>query len=146
MPSIWLTEDIMRVTHCHLATTFLWLTAVLTLGCHDSTAPAAPTTGAIEITVSTAGASIDIDPGGYTLSIDTGPAEAVGVNTAVRIGDLRAGPHLVRLDGLAPNCSLSGTNPRWVDVTTDGAASPVSFAVSCIAKSEIDPGAGYWDY
>jgi hypothetical protein len=135
----------MHPTPYYLAAT---LAAIATLGCgHDSNELAAPPpTGAIEITVSTTGASIDIDPDGYTLTIDTRPAEAVGVNTAVRVGGLRAGPHLVRLDGLAPNCSVSGTNPRWVDVTTDGAASPVSFAVSCIAKPEIGPGAGYWDY
>jgi hypothetical protein len=145
-----LTEDIMHITHCYVAATFLGLAAILTMGCDDSTGPATPTTGAIEITVSTAGENIDVDPDGYVLSIVAGPglprwlpAHSVGVNATVKVGPLPTGKYLVRLDGLAPNCSVSGTNPRSVDVITDEAASPVSFSVSCIAKAD---GPGDWDY
>ena len=102
----------MRVTSYYLGATFLGLAAILTLGCDDSRPPAGPVTGAIEITVATASASIDIDPDGYSLSIDGGPGLPVGVNAAVTIGALPTGKHLVRLDGVAPNCSVSGTNPR----------------------------------
>jgi hypothetical protein len=144
MLSLWLTEDIMRVTHYHLAAAFLGLAGVLILGCGDSAGPAAPPTGAIEITVSTASASVDIDPNGYSVSVDGRPGQAVGVNAAVTFGSLSTGTHLVQLGDLALNCSVSGTNPRSVDVNADGAASPVSFAVSCIAMTET--GAGDWDY
>ena len=58
-----------------LATTLLVL-AMLSLGCDDSTGPV---TGAIGITVSTAGETIDRDPNGYILSIDGGQTQAVGV-------------------------------------------------------------------
>lgn len=133
----------MHVTRCYLAATFLGLAAILTLGCDDSTGPPALPTGAVEITVSTTSANIDLDLDGYTVSIDGRPGPAVGVNATVTIGFLPSGTHLVRLDGLASNCSVSGTNPRSVDVTSDTAASSVTFAVSCGAKTD---GAGGWDY
>ena len=112
-----------------LATTFLVL-AMLSLGCDDSTGPL---TGAIGIIVSTAGETIDRDPNGYILSIDGAQAQAVDVNAALSIANLPAGTHLVRLDGLAPNCSISGTNPRSVEVVANFVA--VSFSVSCIANT-----------
>ena len=112
-----------------LATTFLVL-AMLSLGCDDSTGPL---TGAIGITVSTEGETIDRDPNGYILSIDGAQAQAVDVNAALSIANLPAGTHLVRLDGLAPNCSISGTNPRSVEVVANFVA--VSFSVSCIANT-----------
>jgi hypothetical protein len=132
----------MRATHGYLAATFLGFAAILTLGCDDSTGPAQPTTGAIQITVSTAGATVDIDPDGYTLSIDRGPGQAVAVNAAVTIGALSSGKHHVRLDGLASNCSVNGSNPRSVEVIAGQSAAPLSFAVSCFAPS----GGGGWDY
>jgi Tol biopolymer transport system component len=113
----------------HLATTLLAL-AMLSLGCDDSTAPV---TGAIGITVSTVGDTIDRDHDGYALSVDGGPAQAVSVNASLTIASIPPGNHLVRLDGLAPNCSVSGTNPRSVEVVANFVA--VSFSVSCIAKT-----------
>jgi hypothetical protein len=136
----------MRATPDYLVATFLGLAAVLTPGCGgDSTGPAgqaAPPTGVIEITVSTVSEIVDVDPDGYTLSIDGGLSYTVGVNATVRIGGLPTGSHLVRLDGLAANCSVSGTNPRSVDVIADEAALPLSFSVECVATT----GKGDWDY
>ena len=132
----------MRATQGYLAATLLGLAAVLTPGCHDSTEPAVTATGAIEITVSTAGETVDIDPDGYTLSIDGGRGRAVAVNAAVTIGALPRGKHLVRLDGLAPNCSVDGASVSSVEVITDAGTSRVSFSVSCGPTSE----GGGWDY
>ena len=119
----------MRITRYHLAT-LVGLAAMLTLGCSDSTGP---TTTSVLVTVLTAGT--EADPDGYTLSIDDGPGQAVGVNATVTIDGLPTGNHLFRLDGLASNCSVSGTNPRSVDVIAVNAASPisVSFSVSCLS-------------
>jgi len=128
------------MTHRFLAATFLGVAAIVALGCHDSTGSTAPGTGAIEITVATEGTITDIDPDGYTLSIDGGLGQAVGVNATVTIGALPTGRHFVRLDGLAANCSISGTNPRSVNVTADNSAPTVSFSVSC------NSGPGPWDY
>lgn len=135
----------MGVTSDHYATASLALAAILTLGCGDSTgplAPAPPPTGAIEVTVLTESASVDVDPDGYTLSVDGGSSQAVGVNATVTIGALSTGTHLLRLDGLAVNCSVSGANPRSVDVIVDERASPVSFSVTCVTTT----GKGDWDY
>lgn len=136
----------MRITH-YLAATLFGLAAILTLGCDDSTGPAAPTTGTIVVTVSTVSDNTNVDPGGYILSIDGGPGEAVGINASVTIGALPRGNHLVRLDGLASNCSVSGTNPRSVNVIALNTASPiaVAFSVSCSAAGGSS-GAGDWDY
>src|ERR1700730_6235955 len=135
----------MHKTPHYLATALLGLAAILTAGCGDSTVavPISPPMGAIEITVSTAGAITDIDPDGYFLSIDGGPKQPVGVDATVRVGGLRMGKHLVRLDGLAPNCALNDGSLRSVDVIADAATSTVSFTVTCLS---IDSGAGGWDY
>ncbi|MEJ7760312.1 MAG: hypothetical protein WKF55_12075 [Gemmatimonadaceae bacterium] len=109
--------------------------AVLSLGCGDSTGPA---TGAVAVSVSTTGAAVDLDPDGYSLSIDGGTGQAVAVNSAVTLADLPPGNHLVRLDGLAPNCSIQGSNPRSVDVIAgrEGRSTvSVSFSVTCIPRS-----------
>jgi hypothetical protein len=134
----------MRATHRYLAATSLGVAAILMLGCDDSSGLPAPMTGAIEITVSTTGADVDIDPDGYTLGIDGGPGQAVGVNAAVIIGPLSMGRHLVLLGGVAPNCSVSGTNPKWVDVISGKETSSLPFAVSCTRQTETQPGP--WDY
>jgi hypothetical protein len=141
----------MSKNHFYLVATFIGLTPMLTMGCGDSPGPIVPTTGAIEITVSTASENVAVDPDGYVLSVvaEPGlriwlPAHSVGVNAIVTVVALPTGKYLVRLDGLAPNCSVSGTNPRSVDVITDEAASTVSFSVSCLAQT--DTGAGDWDY
>jgi len=144
----------MRVITDSLAVTLLGLAAILTLGCDDSrepeppSAPAAAAKGAIEITVSTEGADIDVDPDGYTVTINAGlntnggSSRVVDANTTVTVGALRRGSYRVRLDGLAPNCNVSGTNPRWVEVVTDESISTVTFVVLCFDKSS----AGAWDY
>jgi len=135
----------MRSSRFYLATAFLGLSAILAMGCGDSTAPVwtAPPMGAIEITVSTASAITDIDPDGYFLSIDDGPLQPVRVDATMTIGGVRLGTHLVSLYGLAANCAVNGTNVRSVELTTQGAASIVSFAVTCLPP---DSGPGPWDY
>jgi hypothetical protein len=135
----------MHKTPHYLATVLLGLAASLSAGCDDSgaAAPAAPQMGTIEVSVSTAGAITDIDPDGYFLSIDEGPNQAVAVDATVTIGGVRLGAHLVRLDGLAANCTINGANLRSVSVIADAAKSTVSFAVTCFPP---DSGAGEWDY
>lgn len=108
------------------------LAIILAVACDDSPGVTEPLTGSITITVQTAGAVIDLDPNGYTLSIDSGPSQALPVNIALTIPDLAPGSHLVLLDGLSPNCSVAGTNPRPVDVGgTGNSAASVTFSVSC---------------
>jgi len=125
----------MRVHHNCVAATFLGLAAVLALGCSDAIAPALPATGAIEITVLTAGAIVDLDADGYALIIDGGQPHAIAVNGALTIADVAPGNHLVGLSGLAATCTVTSPNPIEVNVTASK-ASTAAFSVSCAAPEE----------
>lgn len=124
----------MHRIHYFVDATSLGLAAILTVGCDNSVAPVTPTEGEIVIVVSTTGSTDAVDPDGYTLSIDGGPAQPLGINALVTVGSLPWGKHLIRLEGLASNCSLSslsGTNPRNVDLSPDKSHPAISFDVSC---------------
>ncbi len=128
----------MHANRNYLAAAFLGVTMSLTLGCDDSMGPPTPATGSIHVVILTSGLSVNLDPDGYTLSVDGGAAQAVPVNTGVlgmTIPGVSPGPRLVRLDGLAPNCTVSGTNPRSVAVVAGVASLTVSFSVTCIPKT-----------
>jgi hypothetical protein len=92
----------------------------------DVTAPP-PTTGSLTVTTSTAGA--DLDPDGYTVSVDGGGSQSDGDNGSVTFGDLSSGSHTVTLSGLAGNCQ-AGSTSQTVSVPAGGSAS-ASFAVTC---------------
>jgi hypothetical protein len=141
-----LTEDVMHLTRNPLSSALVGLAAILTLACSDSIGPPAPTTRAIVVTVSTVGATIDEEaPGAYRLTIDGGRGLPVGVNATVTIGGVSKGNHFIQLDGLAPNCSVDGTNPRHVAVTPGGVALLVTFDVLCVVTAPGgDPSP--WDY
>ncbi len=134
---------VIHPSHPHRSAIFLALAGIFTVGCIGVIDPLPSTTGAIMITVSTAGAGID--PDGYTLTIDSQPAQRVGINAVVSFGSLVRGEHVVRLDGLSPNCSVTGGNVRSVDVVNSTPGSPlsVSFSVSCAGDGD---GTGGWDY
>lgn len=133
----------MRVARSPLAAPLLGLASLLMLGCADA-ASGPDASGALEITVSTSSAPIDVDPDGYTLSIDGGPAQAVSVNGLLAVGALSSGVHIVRLAGLASNCSVDGLNPFAVIVEASRVVTPVSIKVACFSAAES--GAGSWDY
>jgi len=87
------------------------------------------TTGALEAIVSTTG--VDLDPDGYTLVLDGGASsQPVGINGMVTFDDLAPGMRQVELTGVAANCTVSGSNPRMVDVTAGSTAS-TTFNVEC---------------
>lgn len=131
--------------HSQRFASFLALAGLFTFGCIGAIEPLPKATGTIMIIVSTAGASIDLDADGYILSIDSKPGQAVDVNALVTLGSLALGEHVVRLDGLAPNCSIAGGDARSVDLVNRTSASPVaiSFSVSCVGDGS---GADKWDY
>ncbi len=89
-----------------------------------------PDVGSVHVTTATTG--VDLDPDGYAVSVDGGAGQAVGGSAALTLSDLRSGEHLVRLDGLAPNCAVSDASPRPVTVAF-GATAEVAFAVACVA-------------
>jgi WD40 repeat protein len=87
----------------------------------------AATSGTIRVNTSTSGSPAD--PDGYTVRLDGGMPQAIGLNASVTYADQSLGSHSVQLAGLANNCSVSGANPRTVSVT--GGTTTVDMAVTC---------------
>ena len=92
------------------------------------------TTGSLEITASTTGASVD--PDGYTVSLDGSERGVLATNSSVTVGGLIAGNHAAGLGGVAANCQVQGDNPREVTVVA-GASVTVAFAVICAAPPAV---------
>ena len=89
-----------------------------------------PTTGNLEITARTTGESPD--PDGYTVSIDGGAGEALGVSGTLEREGVTSGEHRVELSGVDGNCVVEGANPRTVTVIADQLVRD-TFAVACTA-------------
>jgi hypothetical protein len=80
------------------------------------------------IQITSAGASSD--PDGYTVRVDDGEWQAIGIQGTLTVPGLAPGVHSVFLGGLASQCGIYGDNP--VNVTI-GAAFMVTaaFTVAC---------------
>ena len=81
----------------------------------------------IRVTTATTGAPLDTD--GYSLSVDGGAGQAIGINASLTLS-VSAGDHSVAVAGLASNCTIAEVNPRPVTVSA-GAQASVSFTVTC---------------
>ncbi len=115
----------MRALPCRIALLSMWCLAT---ACGQDTTE--PVTGGLELTLSTTGR--DLDPDGYTVTVDAGNPLAVPPNGSVSIPDLAPGVHTVSLAGLASNCAL--TTPAPLEVTVPGAAGAVAnVEVTCTA-------------
>ena len=84
--------------------------------------------GNLTVTTSTGGSSLDAD--GYTVAVDGGASQPIGINSGVTFSGLAAGSHSVVLSGVAGNCSVSGGTSRTVTVPSGGTVT-VSFSASC---------------
>jgi PKD domain-containing protein len=80
--------------------------------------------------VSTSTTGSDLDPDGYTVAVDGGQGQPIGINGSVPFNGLAAGAHNVQLSGLAANCTVSGANPQTVNVPSGGTAT-APFSVNC---------------
>jgi hypothetical protein len=89
---------------------------------------APPPTGSLEITTRTTGENIDSN--GYTCLLDFNSSDPMGVNQTAILSGLSVGDHSVALAGIADNCRLSGSNPRWVSVAADQTAQ-ITFSITC---------------
>ena len=76
----------------------------------------------------------DPDSDGYLVAIDVEDPEPLALLGSRIVTRLSPGPHAVTLSGVAPNCTVSGDNPRAVVVTL-GEITEVSFDVTCVAVS-----------
>src|SRR5690242_16973866 len=89
-----------------------------------------PQTGDLTVTAATMGSNLD--PDGYTVSVDGSQTRPLPTNGSVTFAGLSAGDHSVALSGVASHCSVSGPNPRTVTVTA-GSSARTDFSVSCAA-------------
>src|SRR4026209_2968297 len=87
-----------------------------------------PTTGTLQVTTTTTGD--DPDPDGYTVRLDGGEGQPIGVAATIERSELEPrADHTLLLEGLAPNCSVE-ENPRTVPITA-GQTTTSTFAVVC---------------
>jgi hypothetical protein len=89
-------------------------------------------TGSLRVTTATSGSPPD--PDGYTVSLDSGSPQAVGVAATTTFEGLEPRAHTVQLGGLAANCQAQGQNPRQVTVPA-GATSATTFSITCAATT-----------
>jgi hypothetical protein len=100
--------------------------------------PAGPDAGTGTLVVTAATTGQDLDPDGYGVTVDGGAVVAVPSDGQVVVGDLPAGDHSVQLSGLAPNCAISGDNPRTSTVTPGG-RTRIAFDIECgAATGEVE--------
>lgn len=96
--------------------------------------PVEPEPGSIEVRISTDGP--DIDPDGYSVSLDGSATRAAATNDTLVFSAVGHGDHTVSLSGLADNCAVGASNPRDVRVPA-GSRVFVSFPVTCDATSGV---------
>jgi Tol biopolymer transport system component len=101
------------------------LAAFLLAGCGSSAGVDVP---ALEIRTTTTGT--ELDPDGYSVTVDADPTKAIGLVDSLIVDPLSAGPHSVTLGGLADNCSVEGGPTVSVTVET-GKTATVAYAVVC---------------
>jgi hypothetical protein len=92
------------------------------------------TKGDLDVTIVTTGA--DLDPDGYTVTVDDATSQATGANGTVRFSAVAEGSHTVELSGVAANCTPQGSNPRTVTVVAGSVAS-TTFDVTCTATVTV---------
>src|SRR5436309_3895440 len=90
------------------------------------------TTGNLTVTTSTTGS--DLDPDGYTVTVDGPNSQAIATNNSngVTFTGLAAGSRSVALSGVAGNCTVSGGATQTVTVTA-GQTATLPFSVTCAA-------------
>jgi TolB protein len=108
------------------------LLAGLAAACQDPVAdPGLPATGALTVSVSTAGGAFDLD--GFVVMVDGDSAATVDVNDQVDIV-VREGLRSVGLSGLAPNCTAGSV--QQATVAADG-ESHLAVAAFCVPPTEL---------
>src|SRR5436309_1628845 len=80
-------------------------------------------TGDLRVTNTTTGSNLD--PDGYTVTVDKTTSQPMATNGSTTFTALAAGDHSVALSGVAANCSVAGANPQTVaELAGNGAIGP----------------------
>jgi hypothetical protein len=92
------------------------------VACRDTT------NGVVEVTTVTT--NIDLDPSGYSISIDQRVAAHIGPGAVVTIDRVPKGDRVIRLGDLTANCRVEGPNPRTLRVVLADTVR-TAFQVTC---------------
>jgi Tol biopolymer transport system component len=92
------------------------------------------TTGSLQITSATGGASPDAD--GYTITLDGADRGTLVASGAVTLSGVPPGTHSVGLSGVAGNCQVQGDNPRSITIVA-GASATAAFEIVCTAPPAV---------
>jgi hypothetical protein len=84
------------------------------------------TSGSLTVQASTSGPAEDIDPNGYTVTVDGTIVKQLDVNGSVSFPSLTTGTHSVALSGVDDPCIITSFNPQTVEVP-----GTVTFFVNC---------------
>ena len=124
----------MIVRRLQLVVLVTLLLSSLACGGDDTAQPSGTESqGAIEITTNTTGQ--DPDPDGYSCRLDGGAVNrAIGANDSETVSGLALGDHSVELTGVRENCTVSGANPRTVNIQLPNRPAIVNFDVTCTAN------------
>jgi len=105
-------------------------------------ASCAPTgSGSGSLTVTTNSTGSNLDPDGYTVTIDGSFSEAIATTNGSVSFTGPAGDHPVALSGVASNCAVSGANPRAATVPAGG-TDTTTFSVTCGVPQPTVSGTG----
>src|SRR4051812_25356322 len=99
-----------------------------TLTSGDIVKTVAQPTGNLDVTTSTTGSSL---PSGYSVAVDGGASQPIGINATDSFTGLTAGSHTVVLSGVPANCTVSGGATQTVTVARAQKAS-ASVSPACV--------------
>jgi hypothetical protein len=105
------------------------LLVLLAAACSDGpTAPTAP--GNIKVSVQTSGGDPDED--GYDVVVSSEVRQVIASQSVATITGISAGTHTLALERVAPNCTVSGTQPLSVTVPAARTVE-IAFVIVCVA-------------
>lgn len=130
---------------CFAKRTLFAAVALAALACKGNEPP---TTGRIQVTTATTGA--DLDPDGYSVTLQGDTAlgtsgnatQPIGMNGKVTFSDVHPGTYSLQLGGAAVNCPIASPNPQAVTVTAGG-NTDVAFHIACVQHVDL---AGVWNF
>ena len=85
------------------------------------------------LSVTTATAGVELDPDGYSVTVDGTAPQGIGLDATVTVEQLSEGGHTATLSGLAANCAAAD-NPRSFTVQA-GSTTRVDFAITCTTNT-----------
>ena len=94
-----------------------------------------PTTGDLIVTTATTGSNLPSS--NYTVAMDGGASQSIGLNTSVTFSAVPAGTHTVTLSGVPSNCTVSPGTSQNATVPAGGQVT-APFAISCTAPPPVD--------